>query len=68
MRTVVLIDGIELVNAVVVSDGPEGNKTITALKKEHDAAVEVTDMDPQPGLGIGWTYVDGAFVPPPAED
>jgi hypothetical protein len=28
-------------------------------------AVEVTDMDPRPGVGSGWTFVDGEFVAPP---
>lgn len=26
--------------------------------------VEVTGMDPMPGVGNGWTYVDGVFIPP----
>jgi hypothetical protein len=27
-------------------------------------AVDVTGLDPQPGLGSGWTYVNGAWVAP----
>lgn len=27
-------------------------------------AVDVTGLDPQPGLGTGWAYVDGAWVAP----
>jgi hypothetical protein len=27
-------------------------------------AVDVTGLDPQPGLGTGWTYVNGAWVAP----
>ena len=27
-------------------------------------AVDVTGLDPQPGLGIGWTYVAGEWVAP----
>ena len=26
--------------------------------------VEVTGMDPMPGVGNGWTYVDGVLIPP----
>jgi hypothetical protein len=27
-------------------------------------AVDVTDLEPQPGVGTGWAYVDGEWVPP----
>jgi hypothetical protein len=27
-------------------------------------AVDVTALDPQPGVGTGWSYVDGAWVAP----
>ena len=27
-------------------------------------AVDVTGLDPQPGVGTGWTYVKGAWVAP----
>jgi hypothetical protein len=27
-------------------------------------AVDVTGLDPQPGIGNGWTYVKGAWVAP----
>lgn len=27
-------------------------------------AVDVTGLDPQPGVGSGWTYVKGAWVAP----
>jgi hypothetical protein len=27
-------------------------------------AVDVTGLDPMPGVGTGWTYVDGAWVAP----
>lgn len=27
-------------------------------------AVNVTGLDPMPGIGIGWTYVDGVWVAP----
>jgi hypothetical protein len=28
-------------------------------------ALEVTDLDPRPGIASGWTYVDGEWVAPP---
>lgn len=31
-------------------------------------AVEVTGMDPMPGVGNGWTYIDGEFVPPATKE
>jgi hypothetical protein len=27
-------------------------------------AVDVTNLDPMPGVGTGWTYVNGAWVAP----
>jgi len=27
-------------------------------------AIDVTGLDPMPGLGIGWKYVDGEWIPP----
>jgi len=27
-------------------------------------AVDVTGMDPMPGIGIGWKYVDNEWIPP----
>jgi hypothetical protein len=31
-------------------------------------AVEVTGMDPMPGVGSGWTFVDGEWVAPAEPD
>jgi hypothetical protein len=31
-------------------------------------AVEVTGMDPMPGVGTGWAYVDGEWVAPAEPD
>jgi len=31
-------------------------------------AVDVTGLDPMPGLGIGWKYVDGEWIPPVIEE
>jgi hypothetical protein len=59
MREAIVIDGIEPVNVIVLADGPAGDVLLS------DTCVEITGLDPKPGLGIGWTYVDGAFVPAP---
>lgn len=61
MRLAALIDGVDISNIVVLADGAEGDATLA----DFDHAVEITDLNPKPGLGNGWTYVDGAFVPPP---
>lgn len=63
-RLAAIISGTELVNMVVLADGQQGDAFLAA----RPDAVEVTGMDPQPKLGIGWTFVDGVFVPPPVED
>jgi hypothetical protein len=57
MRTAAIIEGADLVNIVVFADdaGPDVFST---------TCVEITGMDPQPALGLGWTYVDGEFVAP----
>jgi hypothetical protein len=59
MREAIVLDGIEPVNVIVLADGPDGDALLS------DTCVEITGLDSKPGLGIGWTYVDGAFVPPP---
>ena len=59
MREAIVLDGIEPVNVIVLADGPDGDVLLS------DTCVEITNLDPKPGLGIGWTYVDGTFVPPP---
>ena len=59
MREAMIIqDGVP-VNVIVLADGPKGDELLS------DTCVEITGMDPKPGLGNGWTYVDGQFVPPP---
>jgi len=58
MRTALVIDGNKPVNAIVLPDGPDGDAMLS------DTCIEVTGLDPQPGVGNGWTYVDGVFVAP----
>jgi len=59
MRTALIIENGEPVNAIVLPDGAKGDALLS------ESCVEITDLSPQPGVGIGWTYVDGEFVPPP---
>lgn len=60
-RIAMIIDGTQLVNCVLLQDGVKGDEFLAARAD----AVEVTDLDPQPSLGTGWTFVDDQFVPPP---
>jgi hypothetical protein len=51
--------------AIVVADtDDEYDETFVTLT--GCVAVEVTGMDPKPGAGSGWSYVNGSFVAPPA--
>lgn len=59
MREAIILDGIEPINVIVIPDGPDGDSFLS------ESCVEITGMYPKPGLGVGWTYVDGQFVPPP---
>jgi hypothetical protein len=59
MRQAAVLEGIELVNVIVLEEGAKGDAMLS------ESCVEITHLDPKPGLGLGWTYVDGAFVPPP---
>jgi hypothetical protein len=58
-RIALIIDGDTPVNAVVVAEGKSGDDWLTA----NPNAVEVTGLDPMPGVGTGWTY-DGEWVAP----
>ena len=59
-RVALILDGETPVNAVVVADGKPGDDWLAA----NPDAVEVTGLDPMPGVGAGWTYVKGAWVAP----
>jgi hypothetical protein len=59
-RVALIIEGDEPVDSVVIADGKEGDKTL----KDNPTWVEVTGMDPMPGVGSGWFYVDGKWEPP----
>jgi hypothetical protein len=64
MREAAIISGTEIVNVIVLADGSKGDVTLA----ETSGAVEITSMDPKPGMGNGWTYVDGEFVAPVQPD
>ena len=59
MREAIILDGSEPLNVIVLPDGADGDALLSPT------CVEITNLDPKPGLGLGWTFVDGAFVPPP---
>ena len=59
-RIALVLDGVTPVNAVVIAEGKAGDQWLTANLE----AVEVTGIDPMPGVGTGWSYVKGAWVAP----
>jgi hypothetical protein len=60
-RIALVIDETAPVNAVVLPDGAKGDELLT----DNPDWVEVTGLDPMPGVDSGWTYVDGVWVAPP---
>ena len=59
MREAIILDGSEPVDVIVLPEGADGDALLSAT------CVEITDLDPKPGLGLGWKFVKGKFVPPP---
>jgi hypothetical protein len=55
-------------HGVCVVPDPEDEYGTESLTLTGCVALEVTGMDPKPGLGSGWTYVDGEWVAPPAPE
>jgi hypothetical protein len=47
----------------VVAD-PEDDFNENFITLTGCIAVDVTGLEPQPGVGLGWTYVNGAWVAP----
>jgi len=58
-RVALVIEDTVPVNAVVIAEGKPGDDWLAA----NPDAVEVTGLDPMPGVGTGWTY-DGEWVAP----
>lgn len=56
-----IYDG-ECVN-VVVFDGEPADDYLAAFP-DHDFVGPIDDLDPRPG--IGWSYHDGEWLPPPS--
>lgn len=59
-RVALIIEDSTPVNAVVLALGSPGDDWLDA----HPNAVEVTNLDPMPGVNMGWAYVDGSWVAP----
>jgi hypothetical protein len=59
MRTAIIVEDGVPVNVIVLADGPDGDALLS------ESCIEITDMEPKPGVGNGWTFVNGAFIPPP---
>lgn len=62
MRTAIIVEDSIPVNIVVFDDGAAGDEWL----KNNSDAVEVTGLNPMPGIGEGWTYVNKKWVAPPA--
>jgi hypothetical protein len=61
-RLAFIIEDTVPVNCVVIAEGDEGDRWLL----DNPNAVEATGLDPMPGLGVGWKYVDEEWVTPPA--
>lgn len=59
MRNFAVING-DMVSNIIVADTLEIAELVTGSK-----CVEYTEENP---AGIGWSYIDGAFVAPQAEE
>lgn len=68
MRTAAIIDSGVPVNVIVLADGTDGDATIAHYASLGVVCVEITDLDPKPGLGMGWQYIDGEWIAPPEPD
>jgi hypothetical protein len=62
-RIAITLEGNTPVNVVVIGDGKPGDEWLSA----NPDAVEVTGLDPMPGIGTGWSYSDGVWVEPEPE-
>lgn len=62
-RVALIIEDTTPVNAVVIADGAKGDEWLEA----NPNAVEVTGLDPMPGVGNGWVF-DGEWVAPPVPE
>ena len=58
MREAIILQNGEPVDVIVLPDGAAGDQMLSKT------CVEITGLDPKPGVGNGWTYKAGKFVPP----
>jgi hypothetical protein len=59
-RIALTLEGNIPVNAVVIAHGKDGDDWLDA----NPDAVEVTGLEPMPGVGTGWTFSGGVWVAP----
>jgi hypothetical protein len=59
-RIALIVEGVNPVDCVVIAPGEPGDVWLS----QNPAAVEVTGLDPMPGVGNGWSYVKGKWVAP----
>lgn len=52
------------VMGVALGGAPVDAGWLSWAEAQWDHVIDVTAFDPRPG--IGWTYTDGTFTPPPA--
>lgn len=51
-------------DGVVVIPDPDDGYGQDFLTLTGCSIVEITGLSPSPGVGNGWSYVDGVFIPP----
>lgn len=59
-RIYAIIESGTVANTIVADDD-----FAEIIKSEHDEVVEITDLDPRPGISWSYDPADGEFVPPP---
>ena len=61
MREAIILEDSVPVNVIVLADGEQGDATLAFYAPNIQ---EVTGLDPKPGVGNGWTFVNGVWVSP----
>ena len=65
MRTAIILEGNTPVNIIVLGEGAKADEALAFYAPNIQ---EVTGLDPMPGVGNGWTFVDGEWVAPAEPD
>lgn len=58
MREAAIIQDGEIANVIIIPAGKAGDKMLS------DTCVDITELETKPGIGNGWKFADGAFIPP----